>query len=80
MELLLCSQNIERLVALTSKAAEHTIGYQNRHQWILNKIAATKKIPTSSKKDDYINLVEDHNRDKVKKKICTESTDTVTKD
>ena len=80
MKLLLFSQHIERIVALTSMAAEHTIGYQNRHQYILNKIAATKKIPTSSKKEDYINLVQDHCREKVKKKLCTEFTDTVTKD
>ena len=44
MDFLLCSQHVERLVALTSKAAEYTIGYQNRHQWILNKINATKKL------------------------------------
>ena len=75
MEFLLCSQHVERLVALTSKAAEYTIGYQNRHQWILNKINATKKIPTSSTKEDYINLVKNQNIEKVKKKLCTESSE-----
>ena len=67
-----CSQNVERFVALTSKAAEYTIGYTNRHQWILNKVNATKKIPTSSKKEDYINLVTNDDRNKVKKKLCVE--------
>ena len=66
------SQHIERYVALTSKAAEYTIGYHNRHQWIINKVAATKKIPTSATKDVYVNLVNDIDKDKVKKKLCTE--------
>ena len=66
------SQHIERFVALTSKAAEYTIGYQNRHQYILNKVAVTKKIPTSATKDVYVNLVNNTDRDNVKKKLCTE--------
>ena len=70
---LLYSQHIERFVALTSKAAEHAAGYKQRHQWILNHIAASKKIPTSAKKDDFINLVKpkEVQVQKVKKKLCT---------
>ena len=57
---------------MVSKAAEHAIGYKNRHQWILNHIAASKKIPTSAKKDDFINLVKQKKDvQKVKKKLCT---------
>ena len=68
---------MERFVALTSKAAEYTVGYQNRHQWILNKEAATKKIPTSSKKEDYINLVNIGDRETAKKKLCVENLNSV---
>ena len=65
------SQHIERFVALVSKAAEHASGYKNRHQWILNHVAASKKIPTSAKKDDFINLVRQKNVETAKKKLCT---------
>ena len=65
------SQHIERFVALTSKAAERAIGYTNRHRWILNHVASSKKIPTSAKKEDFINLVKQKEVEKVKKKICT---------
>ena len=65
------SQHVERFVALVSKAAEHASGYKNRHQWILNHVAASKKIPTSAKKDDFINLVRQKNVETAKKKLCT---------
>ena len=71
------SQHVERFVALTSKAAENAVGYQNRHQYILNKMAACKKVPTSARKDDFVNLVKNKDLKKlknVKKKLCT-STD-----
>ena len=71
------SQHVERFVALTSKAAECAVGYQNRHQFILNKMAACKKVPTSARKDDFVNLVKNKDLKKlknVKKKLCT-STD-----
>ena len=66
------SQHVERFVALTSKAAEHAIGYKGRHQWILNHVAASKKVPTSAKKDDFVHLAKQKNIEKVKKKLCTD--------
>ena len=68
------SQHVERFVALTSKAAECAVGYQNRHQYILNKMVACKKVPTSARKDDFVNLVKKKDLKNVKKKLC-KSTD-----
>ena len=69
---LFCSQHVERFVALTSKAAEHAIGHQKRHRWILNKMKATKQIPiASAKKEDFFKATDVTKREKVKKKLCT---------
>ena len=66
------SQHVERFVALTSKAAECAVGYEQRHQWILNKMATCKKVPTSARKDDFVNLAKQKDVGKVKKKLCTD--------
>ena len=68
-----CSQHVERFVALTSKAAEHAIGHQNRHRWILNKMKSTKQIPiASAKKEDFFKAADATKRETAKKKLCTE--------
>ena len=61
---------------MTSKAAECAVGYEKRHQYILNKMAACKKVPTSARKEDFVNLVKSNSKDlkNVKKKLC-KSTD-----
>ena len=59
-------------MALTSKAAECAVGYENRHQYILNKMAACRSVPTSATKDDFVNLAKQKNVEKVKKKLCTD--------
>ena len=66
-------------MALTSKAAEHAIGHQKRHRWILNKMKATKQIPiASAKKEDFFKATDATKREKVKKKLCTGKTENST--
>ena len=47
------SQSVERLVAITSKAAASEIGQTNRHSHIINMEKSCAKIPTRFSKKDF---------------------------
>ena len=69
------SQHVERFVSLTSEAGKHAVGQENRHFWILNKMEATSKIPTTATKGDFLAIQDQEQefhvkREKVKKKLC----------
>ena len=50
------SQMVERYVSLTSQAATSTIGQENRHAWLINKMKSTEKISTRPTKDQYVEV------------------------
>ena len=69
------SQNVERMVALTSIAAANAVGQDCRHGYLLNKIQSTEKIGTHATKSEYVaaaasakRKIFDDDDEKVKKK------------
>ena len=68
------SQHVERFVSLTSEAGKHAVGHDSRHFWILNKMEATSKIPTTATKGDFLAIQGQQElhmkREMVKKKLC----------
>ena len=47
------STTVERFVALTSIAAKSTIGQENRHGWLLNKVQSCEKISSHPTKEQF---------------------------
>ena len=69
------STTVERFVALTSIAATSTIGQENRHGWLLNKVQSCEKISSHPTKEEYVaaasakrKLYDDKDEEKNKKK------------
>ena len=53
------NQHVERFVALTHQAGQAVVGQEKRHQWILNKMKSTAKIPTKPTKNHFIRFAYD---------------------
>ena len=51
------SQAVERIVFLTSQSGQHAVGYQQRHQWLINKQKHPKKIPHDFTKQHFFDLL-----------------------
>ena len=48
------SQAVERMVAIVTQAAELKMGYQSRHQTILNCLKSRKILPTYESKREWV--------------------------
>ena len=48
------SQAVERMVAVVTQAAELKMGYQSRHQTILNCLKSRKILPTFQSKGEWV--------------------------
>ena len=48
------SQAVERIVSVVTQAAELNLGYQSRHQTILNCLKSRKILPTFESKEEWV--------------------------